>query len=119
MSRAAALVCSDCGASPTQRHDQVSDAATGYTCSRCLMGGGYEAISGAQGVTEGHPTGSPTGPSSAPEISMGSETIKRDIDPVKSGRGFRAGRARLSEAERRQHNRDRQRRCRRDQRGSA
>ena len=101
------LSCRDCGIQAGTR-DAVASTAEAYTCSRCLIAANEKAPrtadvtrnTGGQGVDSGSPEiGSPD-----PTRSTTSGTVLRY---VATGRAFRPGRPRKSEAERRRKGRER------------
>ena len=102
----APLVCRGCGRPPAERGDQVSEAAVGYLCSRCLMRPLVPRNEGGRYRDSGSPLEAKSGPTNPGT----SDTVLRDIA---TGRAFRPGRPRLALAERRAGARERKRRQRR------
>ncbi len=117
----AAIRCRQCARTPADRLDQVSEAALGYLCSRCLLWGDLSReIGGAAIPIATHAT-------DAREAALGRHILGglalhrhplTDAERAEQQRKSRGGRPRASDAERKQRNRDRQR-AYRDGRGAA
>jgi hypothetical protein len=100
----AVLACRGCGAPPTRRGDQVSDAACAYLCSRCFTGAAPAptiAPDGRGGVTQGGGSGTASEASSGPGDSDTCNTIKR-YRAIRAGRAHTPGRPKVSAARKRQ-----------------
>ena len=103
------LACRGCGAPPARRGDQVSDAATEYLCSRCLVGTAPAptiALDGRGGVSRGGDSGTASEASSGPGDSDTCNTIKR-YRAIRAGRAHTPGRPKVSDARKHQTTRAR------------
>ena len=95
----APLTCRGCDASPADRGDVVPPTARGYTCSRCLCATPSE---GGRCT----PTGSADNAPKRLEKLTSSNTVSRR---VATGRAFRPGRPPVSDKQKRQKARERDR----------